>query len=200
MSSKIKEVGEFFKTLLVIVALALLLRDQVVQAFKIPSGSMIPTLQIGDHILVSKFSYGLHLPFTSIRLADFDPPKRGDIVVFTRPDDPNTLKDESADYLIKRVVAIAGDTVQVTGKKLYVNGVAKDEPYAIWQLNGIAEGEFPAQRVPEGRIFLLGDNRDNSKDSRFWDYPFIDIKRVKGKALIIYWSWDSLGRIGKLIR
>ena len=197
--SPAQEVVSFIKTLAVFLIAALVLRASVVEAFKIPSGSMIPTLQIGDHILVSKFAYGFRVLGFTNSLFEFRNPERGDVVVFTRPDESETPEDESAINIIKRVVGLPGDTVEVKGTKVYINGAEYPESYARWEEGGIREGNFGPDKVPDGHIFLLGDNRDHSKDSRFWQYPFLDIRRVKGRALIIYWSWDSLKRIGTVI-
>lgn len=128
-------------------------------------------------------------------------PKRGDVVVFTRPDDPNTPNEDDSDiYLIKRVIGIEGDTVEVRGPQLYLNGMPTKESYARWSAGGAFGGNFGPVKIPEGRILLLGDNRDNSKDSRFWTEPFLDVRRVKGKAVLVFWSWDSLKRIFTAIR
>lgn len=193
------EVISFFKTLGFLLVLAMFLRASVVEAFKIPSGSMIPTLMIGDHILVSKFSYGLRAPFVKKMLYRYSQPERGDVVVFTRVDDPSTIDDESEINIIKRVVGLPGDTVEVRGTKVYINNAIYPESYARWEEGGIREGNFGPEKVPAGHVFLLGDNRDHSKDSRFWYDPFLEMERIKGRALIIYWSWDSLKRIGTLI-
>ena len=166
------------------------------QAFKIPSGSMKNTLLIGDHILVSKFTYGIHIPneipltniklFPDIRLFPKDP-NRGDIVVFKFP------KDETRDF-IKRVVGIPGDKIQLIRQKLYVNDRLVKEPYTIHldpagDTNPIAPRDnFGPIIVPNGHLFMMGDNRENSQDSRFWG--FLDINKVKGRAFVIYWSWD----------
>jgi len=206
--SVIKEIFSFFKTLVLFLLLAFFLRASVVEAYKIPSGSMIPTLRIGDHILVSKLSYGFRLPYGfafPFRIKDamiwqYDRPSRGDVVVFTRPDEPDTEEDESAINIIKRVIGIPGDSIEVKGAHLYVNGQLQDEPYARWQENGIPEGNFGPNTVPEGSVLLLGDNRDHSRDSRFWPYPFLEISRIKGRAFLIYWSWDNLNRLFHVIR
>lgn len=197
---EMSEVYSFFKTLAVFLVLAFLLRASVVEAFKIPSESMKPTLQRGDHILVSKFSYGLRLPFMREVLFSYAEPKRGDVVVFTRPDEVGTLEDESAINIIKRVVALPGERIAVRNRMLYIDGVPHPEEYARWEENGIPEGEFDEALVPPGHVFLLGDNRDHSKDSRFWAYHFLNTDLIKGRALIIYWSWYSLSRIGQPIR
>jgi len=198
--SDVREVVSFLKTLAIFLAAALVLRASVVEAFKIPSGSMLPTLQIGDHILVSKFSYGLRIPFMKKMALEYDTPRHGDIVVFTRPDDPSTPEDESDINIIKRVIGIPGDVVEVKGTRLFINNQLAQESYARWEEGGIREGNFDPERVPEGHVFMLGDNRDHSRDSRFWPNPFLDIKRIKGRALLIYWSWEDLSRIAKLIQ
>lgn len=198
--SRAGEVWAFLRTLAILFIIAIILRGTVVEAFKIPSESMVPTLQKGDHILVSKFSYGLRLPFVAKTLYRWDTPKRGDIVVFTRPDDPATTdEDESSVNIIKRVIGLSGDLVEVRGTRLYVNHTRMDEPWARY-IEGGMRNDFGEEKVPEGSIFLLGDNRDQSRDSRFWNDPFLPIERVKGRALIIYWSWHDIARIGKILR
>ncbi|MBF0211467.1 MAG: signal peptidase I, partial [Desulfamplus sp.] len=183
-------IRENIEAIVIAVILALFIRTFVVQAFKIPSGSMMDTLLVGDHILVNKFIYGVKLPFTDgYTLIPLKDPARRDVVVFKYPEDPD--KD-----FIKRVVAIAGDTVEIKDKKLYINGeVQADEPYATYKDSSIIPGSFttrdnfPLTKVPENSLFVMGDNRDNSHDSRFWG--FVDLKEVRGKAFLIYWSWDS---------
>lgn len=157
------------------------------QAFKIPSGSMIPTLQIGDHILVNKFIYGVRLPFTDIVLVPIRTPQHGDVIVFRFPE------DKEKDF-IKRVIGVPGDTIQVKNKVLFVNGQAQNESYAIYDRSfsppGMSERDnFGPVSVPEHAYFVMGDNRDHSLDSRFWG--FVDFSELKGKAFLIYWSWDS---------
>jgi signal peptidase I len=186
----------------VALVLALFIRTFVVQAFKIPSGSMEPTLEIGDHILVNKFLYGIKIPFTSWNLLPLQNPKRGDVIVFIYP------LDQDKDF-IKRVVAVAGDTVRMVNKKLYLNGAEVSDPHAVYKEDTIFPGEvqkrdnFGPITVPPGMLFVLGDNRDRSLDSRFWG--FVPLNDVRGKAFIIYWSWDSQGttlrwnRLGKII-
>ncbi|MGE5664546.1 MAG: signal peptidase I, partial [Deltaproteobacteria bacterium] len=158
----------------------------VIQAFKIPSGSMENALLVGDHIFVNKFIYGYHIPLTKGRVLDFRTPHRGDIIVFEFPEDPK--KD-----FIKRVVGIPGDTVEIRRKKLFVNGVPVEESYVRYA-DGPADGfppardNAPALTVPPGKLFVMGDNRDRSYDSRFWG--FVDMDKVVGKALFIYFSVD----------
>lgn len=173
---------ENVEAILVAVLLALLIRTFIVQAFKIPSGSMIPTLRIGDHILVNKFVYGIDIPFLNIPIYSGHNPERGDIVVFKYPEDPE--KD-----FIKRVIGVGGDIVSMQGKKVYVNGKLQVEDYAIYADGDVRRGTMPPIQVPPGKLFVMGDNRDNSHDSRFWG--FVDLQAVRGKAFIIYWSWHS---------
>jgi signal peptidase I len=195
------EIVAFFKTLIVILGLAFSIRITIVEPFKIPSGSMIPTLQIGDFILVLKFWYGLRMPFVTDSVAMWNTPVRGDVVVFTRPDDPNTPdEDDSEIHIIKRVIGLGGESVEVRGARVFINGKPLEEPYARWSEGGKFEGNFGPKTIPAGHVLLLGDNRDNSKDSRFWSDPFLDVKRIKGKAVVVFWSWDSFSRIFTRIR
>lgn len=193
---------DWIKSLLIALILALFIRTFIVQAYKIPSGSMIPTLLIGDYLLVNKLAYGLKNPFTEEFFYLWKLPERKEIVVFTYP------LDKKLDF-IKRVIALPGDTIEIVNKKVYVNGIPLEESYVQWNSSEIfpknlsPRDNFGPVVVPPGYIFVLGDNRDQSYDSRFWG--FVPVKFLKGKALIIYFSWDSqkfkirLDRIGKLI-
>lgn len=193
---------EYAEAIIVALVLALIIRTFVVQAFKIPSGSMEPTLEIGDHILVNKFIYGTKIPYTSINLLPWKSPQRGDVIVFIYPLEPE--KD-----FIKRVIGVEGDTVRIVNKKLYINGVEVPDPHAVYKEDTILPGDmqkrdnFGPVTVPKGNLFVLGDNRDRSLDSRFWG--FVPLEDLRGKAFIIYWSWDRQDttvrwkRIGKLI-
>ena len=184
-------IRQYTEAFLIAILLALVIRTFVVQAFKIPSGSMLPTLQIGDHLLVNKFLYW------------FTDPQRGDVIVFRFP------QDEGRDF-IKRVIALPGDKVEVRGKRVYVNDKPVQESYAVHLDPSMQENphsprdNFAPVQAPSGQLFMMGDNRDYSMDSRFWG--FLDIKKIKGKAFIIYWSWDRerfrprWGRIGMVIR
>jgi signal peptidase I len=195
------QIRSFVKTVLIIVFTAILIRGSLIEAFKIPSGSMIPTLKIGDRILVSKLTYGLRLPFFQKILYQYASPKRGEIVVFTRPDDPNTPENESETNIIKRVVGIEGDKVEVKGTRVFVNNIELKESYARWEDGGSREGNYGPDTVPKGHLFMLGDNRDRSKDSRLWEGGhYLPVENVKGRALIIFWSSDSLSRIGTIIQ
>ncbi len=176
---------ENIEAILVAIVLALFIRTFVVQAFKIPSGSMLETLQIGDHILVNKFLYGIKLPFLQKNIISLKEPKREDIVVFKYPEDPR--KD-----FIKRVVGVAGDEIEIRNKKVFVNGKHISHNYAINREQRILPGRRDNMKptiVPPDSLFVMGDNRDNSHDSRFWG--FVNLKAVRGKAFIVYWSWDS---------
>ena len=202
-SEQLREFFSLIRSIAVFLSIALLLRASVVEAFKIPSGSMEQTLQVHDHILVNKLSYGFRLdPLNDNSLMIFKTPKRGDVVVFKLPDIPQTPTDESEHNIIKRVIGLPGDEIEVQGTQVIINGeiYTNDEKYAQWIYGGVKD--FGPQIVPEGRVLLLGDNRDASKDSRFWeDSPFLDIKRIKGRAFVIYWNWPpSFKRIFKVIR
>ena len=178
---------EYIEAFLIAILLALFIRTFVVQAFKIPSGSMLPTLQIGDHLLVTKFIYGLKIPVSGKTLIPFKSPKHGDIIVFKYP------KDRSVDY-IKRVIGVGGDTLEIRNKKIFINNKPIADNYAHFSSTSIIKGSMSPRdnldpiSVPEGKVFVMGDNRDNSHDSRFWG--FVDQKDILGKAFIIYWSWD----------
>jgi signal peptidase I len=195
--SNVTEVKSFLKTIAVFVILAIVLRASVVEAFKIPSGSMIPTLLIGDHILVTKFNYGLRLPFMKLTAWQWRTPKHGDIVVFTRPDDPATLdKDESDINIIKRVGALPGDTLEVRDRTVLINNKPVHEPYEVrWEEGG--QNWFKPYTVPQGCVVVLGDNRDKSNDSRFWPTgPCLETSRIKGKAPTVVRQQDfNIGAI-----
>lgn len=202
-SSQLKEFLNLIKSLSVFLSIAFLLRASVVEAFKIPSSSMEPTLQIHDHILVNKLSYGLRLdPVTNESIAFFRIPRRGDVVVFKLLDDPRTLENESDPNIIKRVIGLPGDEIEVKGTKVFINKeyYAADENYAIWVEGG--RKDFGPMRIPENQVMLLGDNRDMSRDGRFWETgPFLPINRIKGRAFVIYWTWPpSFKRMFSLIR
>ena len=194
---------ENIEAILVAIVLALFIRTFVIQAFKIPSGSMKETLLIGDHILVNKFIYGVKVPFLQTTIVPITNPKHGDIVVFKFPEDP------SKDF-IKRVIAVAGDVVEVRDKQVYVNRKLLNHDFGIHTDSYIfpssvqPRDNFGPVVVPEKSLFVMGDNRDQSYDSRFWG--FVDLKALKGKALMIYWSWDKenfgvrWNRIGHLLK
>src|ERR1039457_2140430 len=181
-------IREYAESILIAAILALVIRTFVVQAFKIPSGSMEDTLLIGDHLLVSKFIYGTKIPFTDKRVLKLRDPRQGDVIVFEYPEDP------SKDF-IKRVVGVPGDTVEEVDKKVYVNGKHYANPHEIHKEKELFPREqnprdnFGPIKVPEGSLFVMGDNRDRSYDSRFWG--FVKYDKIKGLAFIKYWSWDK---------
>lgn len=188
------------KSLVGVLLLAAFLRAFIFDPFKIPSSSMVPTLQVGDYILVFKIRYGLRIPWVVNAAYQWSGPTRGSVVVFTRPDEPATAEDESANYFIKRVMGLPGDTIEVRGAQVFVNSQPIQESYARWSQGGSLEGNWGPKTIPPGHIFLLGDNRDGSKDSRFWEDPFIDVRRVVGPAFVVFWSFDSWSRIGNIIK
>jgi signal peptidase I len=184
-------VREYAEAIAIAVLLALIIRSLVVQAFTIPSGSMMDTLLVGDYILVNKFLYGPELPLVDWRLPAIRDPRRGDIIVFKYP------QDEKRDF-IKRIVATPGERVQVRGHQVLVNGRPLQEPYTKFADSGGMRGAEPycgyaygceSTLVPPDSYFVMGDNRDNSQDSRYWG--FVKRDKIKGKAFLIYWSWDG---------
>lgn len=202
MSNPKSKLREYTEAILLAIVIAFFIRTFVIQAYKIPSGSMKPTLQIGDHILVSKFNYGVKLPFLRSTLIPIGTPKRGDILVFIYPE------DRSKDF-IKRLIGLPGDIIEIRNKKILLNGLPLNDTHGVYVDNLIIPGSvqprdnFGPVTVPEESIFVMGDNRDESYDSRFWG--FVKMKDVLGKALIIYWSWNQedtwvrWGRIGKIL-
>jgi signal peptidase I len=227
---------EYAKSFFPVILVVFFIRSFLIEPFKIPSGSMIPTLQVGDFILVNKFTYGVRLPVINQKIAPLNNPQRGDVMVFRYPEDP------SLDY-IKRVVGLPGDTVEYRNKRLWINGVEQaqqadgDYNYVESGLNfvhtekrlemlgerkhavlvnpekptlylgGVAEfsgrencsydNEMVRCKVPEGRYFMMGDNRDNSRDSRYWG--FVPDNQIVGKAFFIWMNFSDLKRIGLLI-
>lgn len=189
-------IREYAESIVIAILIALFIRAFIVQAFKIPSGSMEPTLLIGDHLLVNKFSYGIKLPFVDKKVLVFQQPQRGDIVVFIFP------RDQSKDF-IKRVVGVAGDKVEIRHKKIYINDQLWDDSHGVYRDpdvdNLVPRDNCGPIEVPPGHVFVMGDNRDRSYDSRFWG--FVPLDQIKGKALILYWSWDKMtNRIAEKIR
>jgi signal peptidase I len=200
-------VRDYLEPIVIAVLIALFIRAFVVQAFKIPSGSMEPTLLVGDYLLVNKFIYGIRIPYTDVKFFQFKKPQRGDIIVFIFPLDP------SKDF-IKRVIGTAGEKVEIIHNKIYINDRLIDDPWGRFVTDDFPRSfiqrmeNFGPVVVPKDSLFVLGDNRDNSEDSRFWG--FLNVNAVLGKAVIIYFSWNRnaenvlekvrWSRIGKLIR
>lgn len=195
-------IREYAESIAIAILLALVIRTYLVQAFKIPSGSMEDTLAIGDHLLVSKFIYGTKFPFSDKRILTLRDPRQGDVIVFEYPEDP------SKDF-IKRVIGTPGDVVEGKDKKVYVNGKPYENPHEVHKEKDLIPKEmnprdtFGPVTVPANSYFVMGDNRDRSYDSRFW--KFVKRDQIKGLAFIKYWSWDRdklrprFGNIGKLI-
>jgi len=214
-------VVEYAKSFFPIILIVLLLRSFLVEPFRIPSGSMMPTLLVGDFILVNKFTYGIRLPVLNKKVVEMNNPERGDVAVFRYPKDP------SADY-IKRIVGLPGDTIGYFNKVVFVNGepavqvalgryhgenssaVMNGASHRRENLLGVhgsilvqerrptIEGEF---QVPHGQYFVMGDNRDNSNDSRYWG--FVPEQNLVGKAFFVWMSWDSgiaFDRLGQSIK
>ncbi len=185
---------EYFESIVIAVILALFIRTFVVQAFKIPTGSMEENLLIGDHLLVNKFVFGPAVSPVERALLPIGTIGRGDVVVFKYPEEPER------DF-IKRVIGLPGETIELREKKVYVDGKPLEEPYAhylqgpgdISDLHEITSFDvrerYGPVTVPPNQYFVMGDNRDNSQDSRYWG--FLPRELVKGKALVIYWSYES---------
>jgi signal peptidase I len=212
---------ENFKSIVGAIAIFLLLRAFVVEAYRIPSGSMIPTLLVGDWLFVNKAIYGAHIPFTQSNLPAFREPRRGDVVVFVSPyqADEDSLGHDPTPTLVKRLVGTPGDTIYMRNGLLYLNGIAQRQGYGIkpqvdpavansvdplfdWQkkvgLKSSRFGAAPAQPthddwgpfvVPSRRLFMMGDSRYNSKDSRYWG--FVPRENVRGKPLFVYYSYNA---------
>jgi signal peptidase I len=216
---------EYGKSFFPVLAIVLVLRSFLLEPFQIPSGSMKPTLEVGDFILVNKFAYGIRLPVIDTKIVEVGDPQRGDVMVFRYPSDP------SINY-IKRVIGLPGDRLVVDGKQVYVNGVAVPKTYLFEKLDDDVEGRtfggYPTARfyseqlgevnhqirerqlvrgisrqewvVPQGHYFMMGDNRDNSKDSRFWEDPpgtppefsgMVPDRNIVGKAFAVWMSWPN---------
>ncbi len=231
---------ENFRAILVTVVLFLAIRTFLVEAYRIPSGSMIPTLLVGDWLFVNKLAYGPHVPFTSINLPGYDDPERGDVVVFVSPVQIDQPEDPTP-TLVKRLVALAGDTVWMRAGLFYLNGEPQPQsaeaqrnpradggfshPLFQWQhqfeVHGIAAGEPPVSPtlddwgpliVPAGHLFMLGDNRYDSKDGRYWG--MVPRENLRGRPIFVYYSYNAddsdralpfitdirWGRIGQVIR
>jgi signal peptidase I len=185
---------EYFESIVIAVILALFIRTFVVQAFKIPTGSMEENLLIGDHLLVNKFIFGPSASAVERAVLPMASLKRGEVVVFKYPEEPDR------DF-IKRVIGLPGETVELREKKVYINGTPLNEPYVHFlapprggtEFNEVTSFDvrerYGPVTVPPNQYFVMGDNRDNSQDSRYWG--FLPRELVKGKALVVYWSYEA---------
>lgn len=182
------KVQEYIEAIIIAILIAVVIRTFIVQAYKIPSRSMVPTLLVGDHLLVNKFIYGVKIPVIRRIIVPITDPKRGDIIVFIYPN------DRTKDY-IKRVIGVGGDKIEIKNKNIFINDQPYKDAFGIYSDNTTypaimqPRDNFGPVTVPRGSLFVMGDNRDESADSRFWG--FVDLKDVEGKALLIYWSWNS---------
>jgi signal peptidase I len=182
------KVQEYIEAIIIAILIAVVIRTFIVQAYKIPSRSMVPTLLVGDHLLVNKFIYGVKIPIIRRIIIPITDPKRGDIIVFIYPN------DRTKDY-IKRVIGVGGDKIEIKNKNIFINDQPYKDAFGIYSDNTTypaimqPRDNFGPVTVPRGSLFVMGDNRDESADSRFWG--FVDLKDVEGKALVIYWSWNS---------
>jgi len=184
---KTSKFKEYIESIIIAILIALFIRTFIICAYKIPSRSMVPTLLVGDHILVNKFIYGVKIPLLRRTIIPFSEPKRGEIVVFIFPN------DRSKDF-IKRVIGVGGDKIEIKNKTIFINDKEFKDSFGVYSDSLILpksmqpRDNFGPVNVPEKTIFVMGDNRDESLDSRFWG--FVDLKDVEGKAFIIYWSWN----------
>lgn len=196
------KVKEYVESIIIAILIALFIRTFIICAYKIPSRSMVPTLLVGDHILVNKFIYGVKIPLLRRTIIPVSEPQRGEVVVFIYPN------DRSKDF-IKRVIGVAGDKIEIKNKKIFINDEEFKDSYGIFSDSLVLpqslqpRDNFGPIIVPEKSIFVMGDNRDESLDSRFWG--FVNLKDVEGKAFVIYWSWNRdennlrWNRLGQLL-
>ena len=187
MSFRKSTAREYFESIVIAVILALFVRTWVVQAFKIPSGSMEQNLLIGDHLLVNKFVHAPTVSELERTLLPIGGVQRGDVLVFKYPEDP------TRDF-IKRTIGLPGETIELRQSRVFIDGQPIEEPYLDLMRPGgkVAadiRGEFGPRIVPEGHLFMMGDNRGDSQDSRYWG-P-LPIEYVKGRAFVLYWSYES---------
>ena len=193
------QLREWGEALLFAIILAIIIRAFLIQAYRIPSSSMEDTLLKGDHILATKYNYGVTVPFTTYKIIGRDIiPKRGDIVIFTFP------MNHEMDF-VKRVVGLPGDTVAIINKKVFINGKEYKQghekytdPYIVDRGISVVRDNMPETVIKPENIFVMGDNRDQSYDSRFWGQ--LPLENIKGKALIIYFSWDRSNFFNRLLR
>jgi len=196
---KNKSLREWIEALIFAVIVALIFRTWIFAPYRVPTGSMIHTIEIGDHLFVNKFAYGLIIPFTDTKIFSSEV-ERGDVVVFPYPVNPDV-------NFIKRVIGVGGDTIELIGENIYINGKLEKEEFVFLDDSIYTVAMDNKIEIPEGKLFVMGDNRRNSKDSRYWG--FVDEKKVEGKGAIIYWNHNPnssllsgyrLDRIGTIMR
>ena len=194
MTETKSKMREYIEAIVIAILIAFFIRTFIIQAFKIPSGSMKPTLQIGDHILVTKFIYGVKIPLIRKDLIPVADPKRGDIVVFIYP------VDRSKDF-VKRVVGVGGDTIEIRDKQIYINGQPYKDSYGVYTDDTLypevaqPRDNFGPVTVPQGSIFVMGDNRNESSDSRISELGMVDVRCVIGKVLLVVLPLDRIGEV-----
>ena len=176
---------DYGRSLFPVILIVFVLRSFIAEPFQIPSSSMVPTLQVGDYILVNKYTYGIRLPVVRTKVVDLNEPERGDVMVFFPPHMNDT-------YYIKRVIGLPGDSVELRNGALFLNGIYRPEPYVeeAYRLGDSVQGRnFGPTRVKPGHYFVMGDHRDASSDSRDWGQ--VDQKLLKGRALLIWYSYEE---------
>jgi signal peptidase I len=174
-------IREYFESIVITAIIALFATTFVVQAFKIPTGSMEPNLLIGDHLLVNKFVYGIHDGYLG-KILPYKELKRGDVIVFKYPNNPDLS-------YVKRLIGLPGDRVEMVGRTVSINGKPLEEKYTQYIEQSSNYERYGPYEVPQGQYFAMGDNRDNSQDSRFWGTVPRD--HIIGKAMVIYWSYET---------
>jgi len=199
MSKRIRKFArEYLQALIIALVLSVFIKAAVVEAYWVPTGSMLDTIQEGDRLLVSKFSYDLKVPLTGHALAHLSDPQRGDVIVFKNP------VEQGPDY-VKRVIAVPGDHISIRDGTVFINGQALSEPYVLdsgLKNPRLSCPDMPPVLVPENNYFVMGDNRNESFDSRYWG--FVPREDIKGRAFMVYWSGNENGirwdRIGDMVR
>jgi signal peptidase I len=198
LAAFVRAVRHYVLIVAALMMMGVAVKGSIVESFYVPSGSMVPTLQSDDCIVVPKLAYGLHLPFRRESLVSWSRPERGQVIVFNRADDPSTWIDEGARSMVKRVIGLPGDRVRITGTVVVVNDEVLHESYARWTKPGPEREQ--SFTVPSESLFVLGDNRDESYDSRFWRDPFIGTRQVVGPVSAVYWSARQPSRSGTWVQ
>jgi signal peptidase I len=198
LGALVAHAGRYSWLAALLVAMVVTVKGTILESFYVPSVSMAPTLESDDCIVVPKLAYGLHVPFLRDSLISWSQPERGQVIVFNRSDDPSTWTDEGARSMVKRVIGLSGDRIRITGSVVSVNDTEIQESYARWIKGGSTQDQSFV--VPEDSLFVLGDNRDDSYDSRFWSNPFIKTSQVVGPVSAVYWSPSQPSRAGTWVQ